>query len=154
MTRLRYWKLTPDEMEKFTYPEENLLNWEIKCIRAPEDEARFIGVYLYRRGTPLDYELARGIVYYHNNMNRDELESITGFLKERYGGERAEKGERIFLKDSKAIYAPRDIAGLARDLESRFDLKPVISLEFHEISEETARQAGLPEAKLLPIPGK
>jgi len=45
MGRSRYWKLTPDEVEKFTYPEDKLLNWDMKCIREPEEEARFIGVF-------------------------------------------------------------------------------------------------------------
>ena len=32
--------------------------------------------------------------------------------------------------------------------------KAIISLEFHDLSTEELKNAGLPEAKLLPIPGK
>ena len=30
MSKQRYWKITPDEVEKFTYDEKKLLNWEPK----------------------------------------------------------------------------------------------------------------------------
>ena len=153
MARLRYWKITPSEIESFRYDEKKLLNWEIKGVRIPEDRAEFIGVFMYRRGTPIDYTPIKGVVYYHNNISRDELPSITKFLKKRYGGEEMEKGERIFLKDSKEIYEPVEIAHLARELESQFNVKTVITLEFHEMQEDEARECGLPDAKLLPIPG-
>ena len=154
MVRLRYWKITPDELEKITYPEDKLLNWDIKATREPEEEARFIGVFMYRNGAAMDYTPIKGIVYFHNNINRDELPSITKFLKNKFGGEEMEKGERIFLKDSKEIYSAKDITSLARDLESEFKTKAIITLEFQELTEEAAKEAGLPEAKLLPIPGK
>lgn len=154
MSRVRYWKLTPDEVEKFTYSEDKLLNWEIKCVREPEDNAVFIGVFLYRRGTPLDYESVKGIVYYHNNLPRNELPNITKFLKQRFGGTEKEKSERMFLQDSKEIYSGQEIASLAKELESKFNAKPTILLEFEDLSEEERKEAGLPDAKLLPIPGK
>ena len=28
----------------------------MKCTRDPEEEAKFIGVFLYRNGTPFDYK--------------------------------------------------------------------------------------------------
>ena len=154
MGRSRYWKLTPDEVEKFTYPENNLLNWDMKCVREPEEEARFIGVFQYRHGTPFDYEAFKGIVYFHNNINRDELPNITKFLKNKFGGEVTEKGERIFLKDSKEIYTSKDIASLASEMEREFNTKATITLEFENMSEEEQKESGLPESKLLPIPGK
>jgi len=55
MPRMRYWKLTSDEMVDLSYDESKLLNWEIKCIREPEVEAHFIGVFMYRHGTAYDY---------------------------------------------------------------------------------------------------
>ena len=64
-----------------------------------------------------------------------------------------EKGERIFLKDSQEIYSSKDIADLAKEMESKFNTKAIISLEF-DGSIEQLKEAGLPEAKLLPIPGK
>lgn len=153
MTRARYWKLTPDEVAEFAYPEDRLLNWDIKCVREPEEDAVFIGVFMYRNGTPVDYTPVKGITYYHNNVDRDELPAITGFLKKRYGGEEEEKSERILLKNSKEIYSPKEIADLARSIESEFGTKATITLEFQDLSEDDAKSARLPEAKLLPIPG-
>ena len=154
MVRSRYWKITPDEMENFSYNENKLLNWEIKCIRAPESQAMFIGVFLYRNGTPYDYESVKGITYYYNNIPRKEIPSITKFLQDKFNGKDMEKGERIFLKDSKEIYNPHDLASLARELEKKFNTKAIISLEFEGLTHEELKEAGLPEAKLLPIPGK
>ena len=150
--RSRYWKLEAKEMEQFDYDQSRLLNWEIKCVREPESEAHFIGVFLYRNGTAYDYESVKGICYFHNNIDRKELPEITSFLRERFGGKEMEKGERVFLKDSKEIYSSRDIGSLAKELESRFDARAIISLEFEGLTQEQLKEAGLPEAKLLPIP--
>ena len=150
--RSRYWKINSDEMDDFAYDQSKLLNWEIKCIREPEEEAHFIGVFMYRNGTAYDYESVKGICYFHNNIERGELSSVTSFLKERFGGKEMEKGERIFLKDSKEIYASRDIQDLAKEMEKKFNTKAVISLEFEDITAEQLKEAGLPESKLLPIP--
>lgn len=154
MARSRYWKISPDEMEKFAYDENKLLNWEIKCTRDPESEAKFIGVFLYKKGTAFDYESVKGITYYHNNIPRKELPTITKFLQDKFGGKEMEKGERIFLKDSKEVYSPTDLASLAKSLEKEFKTKAIISLEFEGLTLEELKDAGLPEAKLLPIPGK
>lgn len=150
--RSRYWKLEAHEMGSFSYDESKLLNWEIKCTRQPEGEARFVGVFMYRHGTPYNYESVKGICYYYNNIDRSELPSITGFLQDRFGGKPMEKGERIFLANSSEVYAPSEIAKLASDLESRLDAKAVISLEFEGLGQEELKKAGLPEAKLLPVP--
>lgn len=154
MSKQRYWKITPDEIEKFVYNEEKLLNWEIKCTKEPEVEARFIGVFLYRNGTPYDYESVKGITYFYNNIPRSELPSITKFLQDKFNGKEMEKGERIFLKDSKEIYSGKEISALAREIETKFNTKAVITLEFKDLSQEEMKEGGLPESKLLPIPGK
>ncbi len=154
LSKQRYWKITPDEIENFVYSEGKLLNWEIKCTKEPEDEARFFGVFLYKNGTPFDYESVKGITYFHNNIPRSELPSITKFLQEKFNGKEMEKGERIFLKGSKEIYSGKEIALLARELEKKFDTKSVITLEFQDLSQEEMKQGGFPESKLLPIPGK
>ena len=110
--------------------------------------------FYYRDGTPYDYESIKGITYFHNNISRDELPDITKFLQAKYGGKEMEKGERIFLKDSKEIYSGDDLAGLARAMEEKFSVKAIISLEFDGMTLDELKEAGLPEAKLLPIPGK
>ncbi|MAQ74190.1 MAG: hypothetical protein CMG22_02985 [Candidatus Marinimicrobia bacterium] len=152
MSKFRYWKLTYDDVEPLTYDPDKILNWEIKCVREPEDENKFIGVFLYRNGTPHDYESKKGIVYYYNNIERKELPSITTFLKNRFNGNVVEKGERIFLEGSTEIYDPKDIANLAKDLENELKASPVISMELHDTTQEQLKEWGFPEAKLLPIP--
>jgi len=154
LSKQRYWKITPDEIEKFTYDENKILNWEIKCIRDPEEKAIFIGLFLYRHGTPFDYESVKGITYYYNNIPRSELPSITKFLQDRFGGKVMEKGDRIFLKGSKEIFSGKEIATLAREMEKNFNTKTVISLEFNGLTPEEIKESGMPESKLLPIPGK
>jgi len=154
LSKQRYWKITPDEIEKFTYDENKILNWEIKCIRDPEEKAIFIGLFLYRHGTPFDYESVKGITYYYNNIPRSELPSITKFLQDRYGGKVMEKGDRIFLKGSKEIFSGKEIATLGREMETNFNTKAVISLEFQDLTPEEIKESGMPESKLLPIPGK
>lgn len=149
---MRYWKITSEELAGYTYDESNLLNWEIKCIREPEDEAHFIGVFMYRHGTAYDYESIKGICYFYNNIDREEVPAITSFLQEKYGGKDMEKGERVILKGSKAIYSAKDISELAKGMEAKFNTKAVISLEFENITADALKEAGLPEAKLLPIP--
>lgn len=141
-------------MEKFVYDESKLLNWEIKGTKDPEEEARFIGVFMYRNGTPYDYESIKGLTYYYNNIPRSELPSITKFLQDKFGGKEMEKGERIFLKDSKELYSGKDIASLAREIETQFKTTAIITLEFQDLTPEEMKEGGLPEAKLLPIPGK
>jgi len=152
MGRSRYWKITSDEMDGFAYDENKLLNWEIKCVREPEEENIFIGVFMYKHGTAYDYEAVKGICYFYNNIDREELPLITNFLKGKFNGKEMEKGERIFLKGSKEIYSSKDIGDLAKEMESKFNTKAIISLEFEDLTTEQLTEAGLPEAKLLPIP--
>jgi hypothetical protein len=152
--RCRYWKLTIDEVEKLRYDPTKVLLWEIKGVREPEQDAKFIGVFLYRNGTPMDYTPVNGIVFYHNNLERKEIHEITKFLKKKFGGKDIEKGERVFLKESKEIYTGKEIAELAKELETNFSVNPVITIEFQDISEQEQKDAGLPEEKLLPIPTK
>ena len=154
MARARYWKLTADEMDGFSYDQDKLLNWEIKCTRPPEEDAVFIGVFLYRHGTPMDYSPVQGVVYYHNHVPSKELPKITGHLRARYGGKEIKKGDRVFLSGSRVFYDPAEIASLARSMEESFDTRAVITLEFDGMTQEEMQKAGLPDAKLLPIPGK
>ena len=152
MSKFRYWKLTYDDVESLSYNPDKILNWEIKCVREPEEDAIFIGIFLYRNGTPLDYESKKGIVYYYNNIDRSELSSITKFLKSKFDGQAVEKGERIFLEGSKEIYDPKEIASLAKELETQLNANPIISMELNDTTQDQLKEWGFPEAKLLPIP--
>ena len=154
MTRFRYWKLTSDEVKKLTHNPDKILNWDIKCIRKPDSDAKFIGVFLYGNGTPYDYNSVNGIVYYHNNIDRNELPNITKFLKKKFGGDETEKGDRIFLKNSKEIYTGKEIGELAEECDAKFNTKSVISIELSDVTQDELKEWGFPDAKLLPIPSK
>jgi len=92
------------------------------------------------------------LAYYYNNIERNELPGITKFLKKRFGGNEGEKGERVFLEDSKEIYSAKDIANLAKELQEEFTINPIITIELHDTTQEQLKEWGYPEAKLLPIP--
>ena len=154
MARFRYWKLNSDDLEKLTYEESKVVNWEIKCIFQPDTDAKFFGVFLYRFGTPHDYVKKKGLVYFHNNIDRSELPNITKFLKKRYGGNELEKAERIFLEGSTEIYSSTDIAKLSDEIENEFGTNNIISMELDDTTPEQLQEWGFPAAKLLPIPGK
>ena len=154
MARCRYWKLSIDEVEKLTYDPKKVLLWEIKGTRDPEEDAKFIGVFQYRNGTPLDYTPVKGIACYYNNIERSEVSEIIKFLKNKFGGKDIEKGERTLFQDSKEIYSGKEIAELAKEVESKFNTKALITIEFLDLSEQEQKDAGLPEAKILPIPTK
>ena len=150
--RMRYWKIAAEETDAFDYDESKLLNWEIKCIREPEEEAHFIGVFMYRNGTAFDYESVKGICFFHNNIDRKEIPKITKFLQSKFEGKEMEKGDRIFLKGSKQIFSSKEIGKLAKEMETKFNTKAIISLEFEDVSAEQLKEVGMPESKLLPIP--
>jgi len=154
LSRSRYWKLTSDEVETFTYNEGKLLNWEIKAIREPNEDNIFIGIFLFRNGTPFDYESIKGITYYYNNIQSSEVSNITKFLKNKFGGKEMKKGERIFLSGSKVIYSGKEIGSLAKEFDSKFNTKSIISLEFENLTDDERQESGLPDSKLLPIASK
>jgi hypothetical protein len=87
-------------------------------------------------------------------VTKNEVGEVTKFLKDKFGGTEKEKGDRMFLVDSKEIYGGKEIGQLAKDLEARFKIKTIISIEFQNLAEEERKKSGLADAKLLPIPGK
>ncbi len=101
MSRSRYWKLTSDEMGDFNYDESKLLNWEIKCIREPEDEAHFIGVFMYKYGTAYDYESVKGICYFYNNMTKKNCQKLQVSFKGNLMEKKWKKGTGFCLKIQK-----------------------------------------------------
>ena len=68
MTRFRYWKLTSDEVKQLTHDPDKVLNWEIKGVRKPEEEAKFIGIFLYKNGTPYEYKAINGIAVSYTHL--------------------------------------------------------------------------------------
>ncbi len=152
MSRLRYWKLTVEDVKKAQYDPKKVLIWEVKCNK--DDQGAVFGVFCYRNGTPLDYESIKGIVYYHNMIKEEELNKITKFLKDKFGGEPTEKGSRIFLKNSREIFQPNEIADLALELGNNFEVSTEITVELENFSEPEQQKSNLPSSKILPVPGK
>jgi len=111
-------------------------------------------VFCYRNGTPWEYTPIHGNVFYHNMINKEEVDQITKFLKDKFGGEVAEKGNRIFLKNSRETYIPKEIADLAMELGSKFEVSTELTVELENFTEPEQQQSNLPSSKLLPIPGK
>ena len=150
MKRIRYWKLTAEEMKKITYDTTKLLNWEIKAILDPDD-AKFVGLFWYKLGNPVDYESIRGIAFYHNNITKDMIDDVTKFLQSKFKGNVKTKGERILLSDSDEITKSVDIASLSEQMDEKFHTTSIITLEFEGMDAEEQQTTGLPESKLLPI---
>jgi len=111
-------------------------------------------VYSYRNGTPWDYESIKGIVFYHNMIEQEEVDRITKFLKEKFGGEPAEKSSRIFLKGSREIYSPKEISDLAVQLGDNFEVSTELTIELENFSVPEQEKSNLPAGKILPIPGQ
>jgi hypothetical protein len=152
MTRCRYWHLSIEELKKVTYDPKKVLIWEIKCSK--DDSGSHFGVFCYRNGTPWDYDSIHGIVFYHNMIPLDEVRHIADFLKGKFGGEEKEKGERVFLADSREIYSPKDITDLATEIGNKFETGVELSVELENFSVQEQEQSNFPSSKLLPIPGK
>lgn len=152
MSRLRYWKLTVEDLRKAQYDPKKVLNWEIKCTK--DDQGTHFGVFCYRNGAPWDYTSIQGIVFYHNQLTQDEVNKITKFLKDQFGGDPAEKSNRVFLKNSREIYQPKEIADLAVLLGDTFEASTELTVELENFSDSEQQQSNLPSSKLLPIPGK
>ncbi len=126
--------------------------WEIKCSK--DDQGSHFGVFCYRNGTPWDYTSVHGIVFYHNMISKEEVDKITKFLKDKFGGEVAEKGNRIFLKNSRETYLPKEMADLAVELGNKFEVSTELTVELENFTDSEQQQSNLPSTKLLPIPGK
>lgn len=152
MSRLRYWKLTVEDLRKAQFDPKKVLIWEIKCTM--DDQGTHFGVFCYRNGTPWDYASIHGIVFYHNQIVQEEVNRITKFLKDKFGGEPAEKSSRVFLKNSREIYQPKEIADLAVQLGDTFEVSTELTVELENFSVPEQEQSNLPSSKILPVPGK
>ena len=64
------------------------------------------------------------------------------------------KSSRIFLKGSREIYGPNEIADLAVQLGNNFEVSTELTLELENFTEAEQEQSNLPSSKILPIPGQ
>jgi hypothetical protein len=150
--RIRYWRLTVEDLSLATYPSERVNHWEIKCLQG---EYEHFGVYWFRYGTPYDKEPVHGLAIYYNDIAQNKVDELTRMLHSNFGGEILRRQARVFLNGSKEFADPRELAKLAGDISARFKGPVEITLEFEEISEDDRQEnlINLPPSKLLEIPG-
>lgn len=149
--RQRYWKLGAGEVASLAYDGAKLLNWDVRCSMG--DGSSLVGVFAYRRGTPVGYESVAGVSYYHNHVDAETRGRVTSELRSRYGGRPEEHSDRVILRGSEVPYSGAEIGSLARALESALGAEAVVTLEFEGLTQDEQEAAGLPAAKLLPIAG-
>ena len=75
-------------------------------------------------------------------------------MKKKFGGDETEKGDRIFLKNSKEIYTGKEIGELAEECDAKFNTESTISIELSDVTQDDLEKWGFPNSQLLPIRGK
>jgi len=75
--RVRYWRLSVNDLLNSTYPQEKVNHWEIKCLQG---EYEHFGVFWFRYGTPFDKELINGISFYYNDISQEKVKELQSHL--------------------------------------------------------------------------
>jgi hypothetical protein len=150
--RVRYWRLSIDDIFQATYPAEKTNHWDIKCMQG---EYEHFGVFWYRYGTPFDKEPVHGICFYFNDIPQKLVENLTSFLESKFGGKLISLKSRSFLQGSKEFADGRSIGTLANELSLKFNAPVELTIELEKISKEEIDQESfrLPSSKALPISG-
>lgn len=150
--RIRYWRLTTEDMHLATYPLEWANHWEIKCLQG---EYEHFGVFWFRYGTPYDKEPVHGLAVYYSDIPMNKVDELIEMLHSSFGGEILRRQSRVFLNGSREFTDPQEIAKLANDISERFNGPVEITIEFEEISKDDREGniINLPPSKLLEIPG-
>lgn len=150
--RIRYWRLTVDDLDLATYPLERVNHWEIKCLQG---EYEHFGIFWFRYGTPYDKEPVHGLAIYYNDVPMKKVDELIEMLQNSFGGDILRRQSRVFLNGSNEFTDPQGIAKLANDISERFKGPVEITIEFEEISEDDRQEnlINLPTSKLLEIPG-
>jgi hypothetical protein len=149
--RVRYWRLSLNDLRDGTYPIDNVNHWEIKCLQGDHEH---FGVFWYRYGTPFDKEPVNGICFYYNEIPVEKVKDIANFLSSKFGGNIAYRQTRAFLQGSKEFADKQSIAQLAEQLSSRYNAPIEMTLEFERIDKDQQEKIiTLPAVKALPIVG-
>ena len=149
--RVRYWRLSLNDLREGTYPIDNVNHWEIKCLQGDHEH---FGVFWYRYGTPFDKEPVNGICFYYNEIQIEKVKDIANFLNSKFGGKVAYKQTRGFLQGSKEFADKQSIAQLAEELSLRYNAPIEMTLEFERIDKDQQEKIiTLPASKALPIVG-
>lgn len=150
--RLRYWRLSVNDLLDSTYHIEKANHWEIKCLQGDYEH---FGVFWFRYGTPFDKELINGICFYYNDIPQDKVQQLLDFLQKKYGGKPLFRQSRVFLQGSKEFCDKNEIASLADEISAIFNGPIEITLEFEKVTQEEQEKNvfNFPSSKELPIVG-
>ena len=149
--RVRYWRLSLNDLRDGTYPIDNVNHWEIKCLQGDHEH---FGVFWYRYGTPFDKEPVNGICFYYNEIPVEKVKDIANFLNSKFGGKVAYRPTRGFSQGSKEFAEKRSIAQLAEELSLKYNAPIELTLEFERIDKDQQEKIiTLPSSKALPIVG-
>ncbi|MFZ0741622.1 MAG: hypothetical protein WAM54_08520 [Nitrososphaeraceae archaeon] len=150
--RLRYWRLTAEDVLGATYPPEKANHWDIKCMQG---EYQHFGIFWYRYGTPFDKEPVHGICFYYNEISEESIKTLKEFLGSKYGGNPIGRKSRVFLQGSQEFSDPQSIGTLAKEISMKFNAPTEITIEFEKVTQQEQEQNEfkLPPKKALPITG-
>ena len=150
--RLRYWRLTAEDVLGATYPPEKANHWDIKCMQG---EYQHFGIFWYRYGTPFDKEPVHGICFYYNEISEETIKTLKEFLGSKYGGNPIGRKSRVFLQGSQEFSDPQSIGTLAKEISMKFNAPTEITIEFEKVTQQEQEQNEfkLPPKKVLPITG-
>ena len=150
--RVRYWRLSINDVLNAAYPPEKTNHWDIKCIQG---EHEHFGVFWFRYGTPFDKEPVHGICFYFNDVPKNIIDDLSSFLQSKYGGKLFHKQSRAFLQGSKEFADGSSIGLLANELSIKFSAPVEITIELEKVDKEVIDKESfkLPSSKALPIPG-
>jgi hypothetical protein len=150
--RLRYWRLTAEDVLEAAYPPEKANHWEIKCMQG---EYQHFGVFWYRYGTPFDKEPIHGICFYYNEIPEDSIQMLKDFLSNKVGGTPIRRKTRVFLQGSQEFSDPRAIGILAKEISTKFSAPAEVTIEFEKVTQQEQEENvfNMPPKKALPIVG-
>jgi hypothetical protein len=150
--RLRYWRLTAEDVLEAAYPPEKANHWEIKCMQG---EYQHFGVFWYRYGTPSDKEPIHGMCFYYNEIPEESIQMLKDFLSNKFGGTPIHKKTRVFLQGSQEFSDPKSIGILAKEISTKFSAPTEVTIEFEKVTrqEQEENVFNMPPKKALPIAG-
>ena len=150
--RLRYWRLTADDVLRATYPPEKANHWEIKCMQG---EYQHFGVFWYRYGTPFDKEPIYGICFYYNEIPEESIQMLKDFLGNKFGGTPIRRKTRVFLRGAQEFSDPQSIGILAKEISAKFSAPTEVTIEFEKVTQQEQEQNifNMPPKKSLSIAG-
>jgi len=150
--RLRYWRLTAEDVLEAAYPPEKANHWEIKCMQG---EYQHFGIFWYRYGTPFDKEPIHGICFYYNEIPEESIQMIKDFLSKKFGGTPIRRKTRVFLQGSQEFSDPKSIGILAKEITTKFSASTEVTIEFEKVTQQEQEENlfNMPPKKALPVAG-